>query len=304
MPETPDGEPEAVTRTPIPESVQQYDELLASLQRLTGIGVWSHDTSTDGSWWSERAKQIQGIDPEANPTLSDVIDRYNTGDHERVKRCFADAIETREPFTIDVELAGEGTTEHSVRLYCEPQVSDEETTVLHGVVQDVTDVKRREQRIEILRRTSQELRGASSEREVAEILADAAKNILGLVNTTVRLVDEDRTTLRTTVATEECVERAGDRPDYPIQEETPAARVYRSGEPEIHADHEDTADDYNRGELQSGLYIPIGNHGVLSAGDIVVNAFKEHDLEAASLLGQLGAEALTRIGWVNRSRAV
>jgi hypothetical protein len=42
----------------------------------------------------------------------------------------------------------------------------------------------------------------------------------------------------------------------------------------------------------------------LSAGDVVVDAFAEHDLEAASLLGELGAEAITRIGWVKRSRAI
>jgi hypothetical protein len=172
------------------------------------------------------------------------------------------------------------------------------------VVRDVTDAKRQEQRIEILRRTSQQLRSASSKQEVAEIIADAAKNILGLVNTTVRLADEGRCTLRTVVATEECVERAGDRPDYPVEEETPAARTYRTGEPELHADHDETDDDHDRGALQSGLYVPIGNHGVLSAGDVVVDAFEEHDLEAASLLGQLGAEAITRIGWVRRSRAV
>ncbi|MFA1611770.1 GAF domain-containing protein [Halobellus rubicundus] len=302
MPDTPGWDPSTV-HTSLPESELERDALLASLQRLTEIGVWSYDASVSRLWWSDQAKRIHGIDPDAQPTFEEVLKRYSEADRGRVNQRFTDAIEDREPFRIDVGLAGEGTTERSVRMYCEPHDEDG-TTVLRGAVQDVTDVKRREQRIEILRRTSQELRGASSRQEVAEILADAAKNILGLVNTTVRLIDEDRTILQTVVATEECVERAGDRPDYSIGEETPAARVYRSGEPEIHANHERTMDDHNRGELQSGLYVPIGDHGVLSAGDIVVEAFQNHDLEAASLLGQLGAEAITRIGWMNRSRAV
>ena len=292
------------THTILPESEHQYHELLASLQRLTGIGIWSYNVSTDELWWSDQAKQIHGIDPEQTPTLSDVVDQYTKRDQDRVTERFADAVESVKSFTVDAGLTGEGTTERSIRLYCEPQKEDDETVVLYGVVQDVTDVKRREQRIEILRRTSQKLRGSSSKQDVAEIIADAAKNILGLVNTTVRLVDENRSILRTIEATEECVERAGDRPNYPVDEETPAARTYRRGEPEIHPNHDHTADDHNRGELRSGLYVPIGNHGVLSAGDIVVDAFKGHDLEAASLLGQLGAEAITRIGWVKRSRAV
>lgn len=292
------------TRTAPPESEQQYHELLMSLQRLTGIGIWSYTVSTNGLWWSDQAKRIHRIDPEKTPTLSDVVDQYTERDQDRVIERFTDAVENVNSFTVDAGLTGEGTTERSIRLYCEPRKEDGETVVLYGGVQDVTDVTRREQRIEILRRTSQKLRGSSSKQEVAEIIADTAKNILGLVNTTVRLVDENRSMLRTIEATEECVERAGNRPNYPVDEETPAARTYRIGEPEIHTNHENTADDHNRGELRSGLYVPIGNHGVLSAGDVVVDAFKEHDLEAASLLGQLGAEAITRIGWVKRSRAV
>jgi PAS domain-containing protein len=304
MDTTPPWTPPGETSTAPPASEHAFDDLLASVQRLTGIGLWSYSVSADELWWSDRAKRIHGIKSERTPTFPDIVDLYTERDRERVMERFTDAVEDGEPFTVDVGLTGEGTTERSVRLFCEPLLDNGRTVVLHGVVRDVTDVKRREQRIEILRRTSQELRGSSSKQEVAEILADAAKNILGLVNTTVRLVDENRSVLRTIVATEECVERAGDRPNYPVDEETPAARTYRTGDPEIHTDHEHTDDDHDRGELQSGLYVPIGNHGVLSAGDVVVGAFEEHDLEAAGLLGQLGAEAITRIGWVRRSRAV
>ena len=56
--------------------------------------------------------------------------------------------------------------------------------------------------------------------------------------------------------------------------------------------------------LVSDVHVPIGDHGVLSAGDVVPGAFDDRDLEAAVLLGQIGAEALARIGWAKRSRAV
>lgn len=297
------------TRTEVARSVpisseHRLLEFLRSLQRLTGIGIWSYDVTRDEFWWSAEAKRIHGFDADATPTVPDVVERYAEADQERVFDHLAAALDREESFSLDVGYARERTTKRTIRLGCDPYVEDGQTVALHGAVRDVTDVKRQEQRIEILRRTSQELRNASSRDEVAEILADAAKNVLGLVNTTVRLVDENRSMLQTVTATEECVERAGDRPNYPVNEDTPAARTYRTGEPVIHANHEYTDDDHNRGALQSGLYVPIGSHGVLSAGDIVVDAFEEHDLEAASLLGQLGAEAITRIGWVKRSRAI
>lgn len=304
MAQTPNWNRTDVTSSVPIASEQRIQELLASLQRLTEIGVWSYDVSRDELWWSNEAKRIHGFDVEATPTVSDVVEQYADADRDRVVERLSDAVERNEPFSLDVRYASERTTEHTIRLCCEPLVEGGQTVALHGTVRDVTDVKRQEQRIEILRRTSQELRNASSRDEVAEILADAAKNVLGLVNTTVRLVDENRSMLHTIEATDECLERAGDRPNYPVNEDTPAAQTYRTGEPVIHANHEHTEDDHNRGALQSGLYVPIGSHGVLSAGDIVVDAFEEHDLEAASLLGQLGAEAITRIGWVKRSRAI
>lgn len=276
--------------------------LLASVQRLTGIGVWTHAVDADETWLSDRATDIYEFDPAADPAFTELADRCDDGTD--LLASFETAIETGEFFALDVGLTGEGTTQRTIRVTGEPQTAADDVVALHGTVQDITDEKRREQRIEVLRETSQQLRGANSRQEVATILANAAKNILGLVNTTVRLVDQNDTILETLEATEECVQRAGDRPDYRVDEETPAARTYRTGEPELHADHDETDDDHNRGELRSGLYVPIGNHGVLSAGDVVIDAFETHDLEAASLLGQLGAEAITRIGWVRRSRAV
>jgi hypothetical protein len=67
-----------------------------------------------------------------------------------------------ESFSLDVGYASERTTERTVRLRCEPLVEDGETVALQGAARDVTDLKRQEQRIEILRRTSQELRSVIS----------------------------------------------------------------------------------------------------------------------------------------------
>ncbi|WP_262177408.1 GAF domain-containing protein [Haloarcula laminariae] len=293
-----DGEPvQSLSET-------RCEELLSSFQQLTGVGIWFHDVANDRTWWSQQAKEIHGIDPTETPSFADLAARYTDDGETAVLEQFLDAVDRSEGFTTDVSLTGAGTTERAIRIRCESRRSADDTLFLYGTVRDITEVKRREQRIQVLRQTSQELRSVSSREDVAEILADAAKNILGLVNTTVRLVDSNEQVLQTVVATEECLERAGDRPDYYVDEETPAARTFRTGEPELHADHEMTEDDHHRGDLQSGLYVPIGKHGVLSAGDVVVDAFADHDVEAAGLLGQLGAETITRIGWVKRSRAI
>lgn len=302
MAEAPDWSQTEVSSTVPPAFETRSTDMLTTLQQLADVGVWSYDVAEEELWWSEEARRIHGLD--AAPTVPDVIEQYSEADQLDVLERLSEAVERGESFSVDVGYTSDRTTERTIRLRCAPIVENGQTVMLQGIVRDVTDLKRQEQRIEILRRTSQELRNASSKEEVAELLADAAKNVLGLVNTTVRLLDENRNVLRTVEATEECVERAGDRPSYPVTEDTPAAQTYRTGEPAIHENHEYTEDDHSRGALRSGLYVPIGSHGVLSAGDVVVDAFEEHDLEAASLLGELGAEAITRIGWVKRSRAI
>lgn len=278
--------------------------LLASVGQLTGVGLWVHDPAAGETWWSDRAKALCGIDPTRAPAFPVVVDRHVQTGADAVDDAFDAAITDGDPFDVECEVGGAGTAGRTTRIRCRPHATGDGTFTLHGTVRDITDAVRREQRIEVLRQTSQRLNDADSRQAVAEIVADASKNILGLVNTTIRLVDRGDDTLRTVVTTEECVERAGERPDYAVGEATPAARTYRTGEPRIEADHEATDDDHDRGELRSGLYVPIGSHGVLSAGDVVVDAFDDRDLEAASLLGQLGAEAFTRIGLAKRSRAI
>jgi hypothetical protein len=278
-------------------------QLLASVGRLAGVGVWVYDPSTGTVQWSHRAKQLHGFARDDRMSLGDAVDQYGAEDGERVLELLDRAAEEDEPFDAVVSLVGNGTTDRAVRVRCEPQAEGDAVQLLHGTVRDVTEEQRREQRIRILRTTSQQLKEAQTREDVATVLADAAKNILGLVNTAVRLVDERSRLLEAVVVTEECVERAGERPDYPVDGDSAAARVFRSGEPERFADMRQV-DDWERGELVSGLCVPIGDHGVLSAGDIVTDAFGEADLAAAALLGDVGAEALTRIGWARRSRAI
>ncbi len=299
MGESTRGEPPATGSGP----ADRHAALLASVQRLTGVGVWAHDVVRRETWWSEQAKRIHGFSPDDDPTVEDAVARYAAPDRETVLELFDRAVREGDPFDVDAGLVGDGTTERAIRVRCEPR-TDGDVVALHGTVRDVTAVKRREQRVEVLRRTSQRLKRAHSRRAVAEVMTDASKNILGLVNTTIRLVDDDRTILQSKVATEECIERAGERPDYPVDADNPAARVYRTGEPELYSDIAASQGAEVRGELVSGIYVPIGDHGVLSAGDVVVGSFDETDLEAAGLLGEVGAEALARIGLAKRSRAV
>jgi PAS domain S-box-containing protein len=183
-----------------------------------------------------------------------------------------------------------------------PLTDDGDVTHFVGFQHDVSELKERERalserqrRFETLHDASRKLMDAATTSEVARITADAAKHTLGYPITTLRFADESDGLLRTAVATEESVAEAGERPNYRLDGDTPAATAYRTGEPLIHDRLDATDDDYDRGDLRAGMYLPTGEYGVMSIGDTDPAAFDDTDLEIAGVLAKLVAGAVSRI---------
>jgi len=157
------------------------------------------------------------------------------------------------------------------------------------------EIEEREEQFKILHSAGEQLMQATSQEEAAEITIDAAKNILGYARPALRLIDENGRTLKLVATTEENVATAGKRPDYQADEDIPAARTYRRQEPEIYDDLDDTNDEYDRGALRSGLYVPVSDYGVFSCGAPEPNVYDETDVNILEVLTNLTATALTRI---------
>jgi hypothetical protein len=259
----------------------------------TQIGAWEYDVESGTVWWSEEAARLHDGSTGRTVSFEEVLDKYRAGDRSTVRQFVERTASTGDPFTCEVGLADD--EQRRIRLQGTPVREEGTVVAVRGLAQDTGELATLRQRVDVLRDASRQLMGAGSAERVAQIMADASKNILGYVNTTIRLLDEEDGVLRTVIATEECVSKAGERPDYPVDEETPASRTFRTGESELQQDHGATEDDRDRGDLMSGLYVPVGDHGVMSCGDTAIAAFDESDVEAAELLGQLGSEALTRI---------
>jgi PAS domain S-box-containing protein len=183
-------------------------------------------------------------------------------------------------------------------------ITDDDGSVTHFVSfhHDETDLKEREralaerqQRFETLHDASRRLMDATSKGEAARITADAAKHTLGYPITTLRFADEADGMLRTAVATEESVSEAGQRPNYDIDGDTPAATAYRTGDALLCPELDERDDGYDRGDVRTGMYLPIGQYGVMSIGDTEPAAFDDTDLEIAGVLAKLVAGAVSRL---------
>ena len=160
---------------------------------------------------------------------------------------------------------------------------------------DVTGETRLEQQLVSLHEASRDLITAERPVDVARSTVNASETILGFANTTVRLVDADGERLEKVAATDSAEVKAGDLADYPVDGDSPAARVYRNAEPETVDVLAAVDDDHDRGELRVAMYVPLGGHGVMSIGHTEPGGFDDMDRELANTLGKLASAALSRI---------
>jgi PAS domain S-box-containing protein len=214
-----------------------------------------------------------------------------------------DAVEAGEPVSTVIRNYRRDGTHFWNHVEITP-LTDEDGAITQfvGFQHEVTELKereieleRRQQRFERLHRASRRFMDAESVDEVARIAAEAAAETLGYPLATLRFADASVDRLRATATTAECEAVVGERPDYRADGPTPVAAVYRTGEPRIEDDLDAVDDGYDRGDLASGMYLPIGEYGVVSVGSTRPAAFDDRDLETVGVLAKLAAGAVSRL---------
>ncbi|MFB6101020.1 MAG: ATP-binding protein [Haloplanus sp.] len=161
-----------------------------------------------------------------------------------------------------------------------------------GLYVDITEQKRRERTLERLHDVTRALFRADGEDDVAETITDAVRDVLGYPRNLVRLVSDDGTELRPVAITDEAERMLGERPVYPIGEGT-AGRCYATGETLVYDDVQEVDDGYDRNDARASLFVPIGDHGVLSVGATAVGAFDDIDIHLAEIFAANADVALT-----------
>ena len=270
-----------------------HHEKLEFALELADAGAWEYEIPTETVWWNKQAREIHGVSPDRTLSLDGIDELYTPDDRRRIRDVFDRAINEREPFDEIAEL--DSDDRQWVRIRGKPITSGGTTITVRGSCQDVTSFKRREEQFKFLHSAGTELMQASSREEAAQITIDAAKHILGYAKAALRLVDENNEVLRVFATTKDNVAAAGERPDYRVDEDVPAAETYRRGQPKVFSDLNVTQDEYERGALRSGLYVPVGDHGVFSCGNLELDAYDQTDVNIVAVLTKLTATALTRI---------
>jgi PAS domain S-box-containing protein len=169
--------------------------------------------------------------------------------------------------------------------------------VLDGVVtvsRDVTERIQRERALETLHDRTREMLTAETRAEIAEVTADSASEVLGFPVAVVRVLSSDGQRLEPVAVTNRAGDVLGERPTYQVGEGT-AGAAFEAGEPAVYNDLQHVDDGYDRGDAKSGLFVPIGEHGVLGIGHTEAGALDDADVQLGRILAANAEVAFDRL---------
>lgn len=169
-----------------------------------------------------------------------------------------------------------------------------------GIVQDISDRKQYEQKLDDLHEATREMVSATSPGEVAEIVTDVGANSLGFQTNGIHLYDESTDSLVPVSVSDASQELIGNPPEL---DEGVAWQAYQTGELKIWSDRTEAGKLYNQDtRFQSEVAIPVDDHGVFIASATTVDAFTQQDIILAQILANNAGTVLAQIETEKRLR--
>ena len=266
--------------------------LFAAVERLVGVGVWVYDSESETLSATDEAARISGCESPAAMTLDDIIDCFHPDARSAVRAAIADAIGTGSAFERVWRL--DSDEPRWVRVYGEP-VDSEGSSRLHGAIEEITEQRRHEGRLNALFETNRRLLDAETPPAVAEVAVTAAADVLGLSLNGVHLYDPTADALEPAAISDAAQEAFGEPPTFAAGEGI-AWTVFETGEARVFDDVRAADAVYNDDTaVRSEIAVPLGDHGVFFAAAPTPDAFAEQTVSLAKLLGTAVETALDQL---------
>jgi PAS domain S-box-containing protein len=127
--------------------LERQTDLLERTQDIASVGGWELDPIDNELRWTDEVHRIHGVSLDYEPTLEEGIDFYHPEDGPIIEEAIERAIEVGESFDEELRLITANGAQRWVRAQGEPYQVDDETRLLRGVFQDITDRKHTENKL-------------------------------------------------------------------------------------------------------------------------------------------------------------
>ncbi len=276
------------------QELARFQDLLNQTERVADVGGWEIDVATMDVFWTEYMFELLGVEYEEEPSLDEALDVYLEADRPIIEQAVEEAMESMEPFDVDLRYRKSENEIRWLRVQGVP-ITDEagEVVMIRGAAQDVTERKDREQTLNDLLAASQAFIEVANQTELIGVLIDEVEDVFECGIASVRLHDPESGTLPPTRYSAQARETIDDPPVFE-DDEGPAGRAFQSQEPVV-IDDLSGATGVDYGPVESGMFLPLGEHGVLGIGSTAADAFEEGDAALVELLAMTAVSALDRL---------
>lgn len=277
---------------------QEQTELYRTLLDSTPVPMVVIDENRTIQYANEQAMESIGADDIEEVRGREILTFVPAQERDRASKRLDHVFERREPAEIREYLAYDlDGEERYIRGSIVPTTFNG-SSAAQLVLEDVTEQRQHEERIEQQRRQIErlhdvgvELASCESERDVYELMVDTAEDILDLDLCVADSVTEGQLTIEATSS--ELTEY--DEAPAESEEAGIAGKAYLTGNSYLVEDARNHPDAEPAGEYRSGITVPIGDYGVFQAAACEVGAFDHTDLELVEILAGHAREALTRL---------
>ena len=239
------------------------------------------DDTWEVTYWNARAERV--LDQPADAVLGENLwEVFPEAVGTQFHAAYHEAMATQEMVTFESYYP---PVEKWFRVSAYPS-----TGGLSVYFHDVTAQKEHGEKLSGLLETSRSLLEARTPEAVARTVIQAANEQLGFDLALVRLYDPEAETLVPTAATAALPARSV----YDADEAFPG-EAFQAGETVRVEDFGHVDEDYDNQAAEAAMYVPLGDHGVLSVAAESPGAFDDADVSVAEILAANAAAALDRV---------
>lgn len=138
----------AVDKYRTARELERQNDLFEKAESIGSVGAWEYDIVSETSYMSDEMLRIHGLDTDETLTIRESIEYFNPEDRESLREAIDAAIEDGQSYDLELRMRDAHGTEHWVRTRGEPQSEDGNIVRLRGILQDITEQKLRERRLE------------------------------------------------------------------------------------------------------------------------------------------------------------
>ncbi|WP_135806532.1 PAS domain-containing protein [Halorussus marinus] len=273
--------------------LETTNERLESLIEATPLTVMEIDTDGTVVRWNDEAEQMFGwsreeVLGELNPIVPD--ERQAEFASHRQRALNGERIRGKE-----IRRETKDGEELNLLLSVAPITDpDGEISSILAVLEDITEQKQLEAKLRSLQETAQRLSGAQSSDEIGAIAIDAAVEILGFDLTAI-WESADQSDALVPLAASDATEDAIDELPRLEAGESLAWDAFEQSDLRVYDDLQaEPALDESASDLVSGLFVPLGEFGLLGVGTPEKDAFSETDADLFRILGATVEAAFAR----------